>query len=126
MVTNPTQPLPVLGLLPSGSDLAPSSLKAEEDLQETDEFPDGGLKAWLVVAGTFSSLFCTLGFSNSFGVFQTYYKLRVMPKEGFDDIAWIGSIQFFLIFAVGVVGGPLFDRYGPWVCWQKGPDLSID
>ena len=31
-------------------------------------------------------------------------------------IAWIGSLQAFFVFAGGLVGGPLFDRYGAKVC----------
>ena len=30
-------------------------------------FPDGGLKAWSVVAGTACLLFCNFGYANAFG-----------------------------------------------------------
>lgn len=32
-----------------------------------DVFPEGGLKAWGVVAGAFCVLFCTFGYLNAFG-----------------------------------------------------------
>lgn len=35
-----------------------------------------------------------------------------LTDEDPSRIAWIGSIQFYLVFSVGVFGGPLFDRYG--------------
>jgi hypothetical protein len=87
----------------------------ERRVSNSEEFPDGGLSAWLVAAGASSAFFCTLGFTNSFGVFQAYYQFHQMPNEPADNIAWIGGTQAFLIFAAGSVGGPLFDRYGALV-----------
>ncbi|KAK3356576.1 riboflavin transporter MCH5 [Lasiosphaeria hispida] len=78
-------------------------------------YPEGGLRAWLVAAGTAGVLFCTLGYSNSFGVFQAYYIRNQLRDYDPDDIAWIGAIQVFLVFALGIIGGPVFDRYGAWV-----------
>lgn len=83
-----------------------------EDKYENGDFPEGGTKAWMVAAGTASILFSTLGYTNSWGVFQAYYMENQLRDESSDRIAWIGSIQAFLIFAAGAIGGPLFDRYG--------------
>lgn len=91
-----------------------SDQKPEPTDQEA--FPDGGLRAWLVAAGSAGAFFCTLGYTNVFGIFQAYYMFNQMPERSADDIAWIGSVQAFLIFATGAVGGPLFDRFGAWVC----------
>jgi hypothetical protein len=79
------------------------------------DFPDGGTKAWLVAVGASSVLFCTMGFTNAYGVFQAYYMYHQLSDHGADDVAWIGSIQAFLIFAAGAIAGPLLDRYGTWV-----------
>ncbi len=50
---------------------APSSLPSSEkghDAQSTDsEFPEGGLRAWLVVAGSSATMFCTFGYLTGFG-----------------------------------------------------------
>ena len=94
-----------------------SLVKDEQTSSEDDgsEYPEGGLQAWLVAAGAAGSFFCTLGYTNVFGIFQAYYKFNQLPDTSADAIAWIGSIQSFLIFAIGAVGGPLFDRYGAWV-----------
>lgn len=88
---------------------------------EEDDFPDGGLRAWLVAIGASGVFFCTLGYTNVFGIFQAYYMFNQIPERSADEIAWIGSIQGFLIFATGVVGGPLFDRFGAWVCTLPPP-----
>ncbi|KPM40311.1 hypothetical protein AK830_g6223 [Neonectria ditissima] len=89
--------------------------KDDNDEEKEDSFPDGGLRAWLVAIGAAGTFFCTLGYTNVFGIFQAYYMFNQMPERSADDIAWIGSVQAFLIFATGAVGGPLFDRFGAWL-----------
>ncbi|OLN96280.1 Riboflavin transporter MCH5-like protein 2 [Colletotrichum chlorophyti] len=79
---------------------------------EEDGFPEGGTRAWLVATGTAGIMFCSLGYTNSFGVFQAYYMRNQLQNHTPDDISWIGSIQAFLVFASGAIGGPVFDRYG--------------
>ncbi|KAI0870144.1 monocarboxylate permease-like protein [Hypoxylon argillaceum] len=76
------------------------------------EFPEGGARAWGVACGSSLVSFCTLGYVTSFGVFQTYYIQNQLSHESPDRIAWIGSLQFFLIFSAGLLAGPLFDRHG--------------
>ncbi|KAL6879048.1 MFS general substrate transporter [Trichoderma novae-zelandiae] len=79
---------------------------------ELEPAPDGGLRAWLVALGAASIFFCCLGFSNSFGTFTEYYLTHQLRHRSPDDVAWIGSLSAFLQFFVGMIGGPLFDRYG--------------
>ncbi|KAF2137398.1 uncharacterized protein K452DRAFT_341141 [Aplosporella prunicola CBS 121167] len=80
-----------------------------------DPAPDGGARAWLVAAGAASVFFCCLGFANSFGTLQAYYLTHQLRGESADAVAWIGSLGAFLQFAAGLVGGPLFDRWGTQV-----------
>lgn len=87
-----------------------------EEKDDTDAFPEGGLRAWLVAAGAASVTLSTLGYSNAYGVFQAYYQTHQLSDVGPSDISWIGGVQSFLTLATGVLGGPLFDRYGAWVC----------
>lgn len=91
----------------------------DESFCDLDKAPDGGLRAWLTTAGTACTFFAALGFANSFGVFEEYYLSHQLKDEPADKIAWIGSLSAFLQFATGAVGGPLFDRYGAWVCSFK-------
>ncbi|RDW75428.1 monocarboxylate permease-like protein [Coleophoma cylindrospora] len=74
--------------------------------------PEGGTQAWLVAAGGAAIFFSTLGFANSFGTFEEYYLTHQMQGESASKIAWIGSLASFLQFFAGMVGGPLFDRFG--------------
>ncbi|KAI0827057.1 major facilitator superfamily domain-containing protein [Trametes gibbosa] len=68
---------------------------------------DGGRAAWLSVLGGFIAAFCTFGAGNSFGVFQDYYTLQGTSTP--SNISWIGSVQFFFTFAMGLPAGKLLD-----------------
>lgn len=46
---------------------AEPEIEKEQVPQPQDDFPDGGIKAWGVVAGAFSVLFCTFGYLNAYG-----------------------------------------------------------
>ncbi|KAL6230885.1 hypothetical protein BDW75DRAFT_248293 [Aspergillus navahoensis] len=84
---------------------------------EPAPFPDGGARAWTVALGAGGVLFCTFGYVNAFGVYQDYYITHQLSNYSASDIAWIGSVQTFFLFGSGLVGGPLFDRYGAKVIW---------
>lgn len=53
--------------------------------------PDGGFRAWMCIVGGWLVLFCTFGFSTSFGVFQDYYETAGAADS--STISWIGSLQ---------------------------------
>jgi MFS family permease len=97
-----------------------------------DAPPNGGLVAWLQVAGSFFLFFnswyvldlkcfytqvATLvvtgflrrGTINTFGVFQTYYETAFLSDQSPSNISWIGSMQAFLLLIIGVMTGPLYD-----------------
>ncbi|KAJ7509882.1 major facilitator superfamily domain-containing protein [Mycena galericulata] len=83
----------------------PSTKPNEWDL----EFPDGGFRAYLVVAGTVAGTMSTFGYVNSWGVFQAYYEENILKDVPPSNIAWIGSIQYSLVFLPGLLTGRLFD-----------------
>lgn len=84
--------------------------KIEVQEQQLEPPPNGGLLAWLQVAGSFFLFFNCWGTVNSFGVFQTYYENNPYWTESPSNISWIGSVQAFLLLMVGVVTGPVYDR----------------
>lgn len=105
------------GIKPKGEDIADFAQTTDQETTinhapDLDTAPDGGLQSWLVAAGGAALFFCCLGFANSFGTFAEYYLSHQLGGHSADDIAWIGSLSVFLQFASGVVGGPLFDRFG--------------
>ncbi|KAJ5924058.1 MFS general substrate transporter [Penicillium verhagenii] len=56
------------------------------------------------------SLLAPRGIVNTFGVFQSYYEDDLLSNYSASSISWIGTVQGFLLFLVGVVVGPVFDR----------------
>ncbi|TLS27153.1 hypothetical protein PpBr36_04069 [Pyricularia pennisetigena] len=76
---------------------------------QPDELPNGGLRAWLQVLGGFLLFFNSWAIVNSFGVYQSYYSQNLLSSQSPSNISWIGSIQGFLLLAVGCIAGPLFD-----------------
>lgn len=72
-------------------------------------FPDGGLRAWLVVIGAFCAEISTFGFISAWGVFQAYYEQTLLRDRSPVDIAWIGSVQTAFGVLPSVLIGRLFD-----------------
>lgn len=74
------------------------------------EPPDGGWLGWSQVIASFLTNVCTLGLSNSFGVFQSYYEHNTLSSHSSSEISWIGTTQGFLLSIIGIISGPLYDR----------------
>ncbi|KAF2132194.1 MFS general substrate transporter [Dothidotthia symphoricarpi CBS 119687] len=77
------------------------------------QFPEGGKDAWLCLAGAFCCLFCSFGWLNCVGVFQSYYQLNQLHNHSPSAISWISSIQIFVMFFPGPIVGWVCDNHGP-------------
>ncbi|KAF8876855.1 major facilitator superfamily domain-containing protein [Infundibulicybe gibba] len=73
------------------------------------EFPDGGLRAWTVVLGSFLTLFSTV---NSYGVYQHYYQETMLKDTPASIISLIGGIQLFMLYSLSPIIGKVFDAHG--------------
>ncbi|KAJ3521277.1 hypothetical protein NM688_g9036 [Phlebia brevispora] len=94
----------------------PVDKEAQKLSKPAADFPEGGLAGWLTVIGGSMVLFCTFGAVQSFGVYQAYYTTVSLNEHPASDISWIGSFQVFLLFALGLPAGQLFDRgYFHWL-----------
>ena len=71
--------------------------------------PNGGVRAWLQVVGAFFLFFNSWGIVNTFGSYETYYETDLLRSSSPSSIAWIGSVQAFLLLIVGALAGPLYD-----------------
>jgi len=92
---------------------APVDVEASNGGIGVDDFPDGGLQAWLVVTSAFLALFCSFGFMVAIGTVQEYLQLHQLSDYTSRDIGWIPSVFVYLSLAGGIWVGPIFDRYGP-------------
>lgn len=74
--------------------------------------PDVGVRPWLQVIAGFLLMFNAWGTIFSFGVFQTVYTSSgdLQISHSPSAIAWIGSIQTFLLLFGGAMSGVLFDK----------------
>lgn len=80
---------------------------------EEETYPEGGLRAWSVVLGSWLALFSALGIMNSIAIFQTYVATHQLKGYSEGTIGWIFSVYTFLCFFGGIYIGPVFDQYGP-------------
>ncbi|CAI7579165.1 unnamed protein product [Penicillium bialowiezense] len=70
-------------------------------------------RAWLVIFGAFTCAFCTVGFMNSFGIFQEYYAKNQLASNSTSTIAWLGAISILFLFGISVIAGAMLDAFGP-------------
>lgn len=104
-------------IAPSGiGDAEKSANNRFSDSSHDDEdFPEGGLQAWLVVFGSFCAMFMVFGIVNSTGAFQDYFSSNQLREYSPDQIGWIFSLNLFLVFFCGIYTGRIFDVHGPKV-----------
>lgn len=76
------------------------------------DFPEGGLKAWSVVFGSWCCMAATFGVVNSVGFLQAWLTSHQLKDESPGKVSWIFSVLLFLYFFGGVQIGPIFDTYG--------------
>ena len=103
---------------PPLSDADPTTWAESEAQREADDFPGDrwALPAWIVLAGSFLTLFPSFGLIVSIGTFQEYWQLHQLSGYTSRDIGWIPSVFVYLALALGICFGPLFDRFGPrWI-----------
>ena len=91
------------------------------DCNDDDEdFPEGGLRAWLVVFGSWCTMFMVFGIVNSTGAFQDYFSSNQLRGYSSGQIGWIFSLNLFLVFLCGIYSGRIFDLHGPKVLLAGG------
>lgn len=67
-------------------------------VDDSDDCPEGDLRAWLTVFGASLALFCSFGQMNAFGTFQSWYTTHQLRDLHPSTIAWIGSVQLWIFF----------------------------
>lgn len=82
--------------------------------------PDGGIRAWINLAGVCAGLTGCMGILNSNGTVEEYLASNVLPNDSKSTIGWIFSILNFLCFGSVLFVAPLFESYGSRVCFSVG------
>lgn len=97
----------------------------DQDIEHT--YPEGGLRAWLVVFGSWCGMFASLGIANTLASFEAYFSRNQLASYSPGQIGWVFSIYGFLAFAGGIYIGPLFDVYGPfWLVFPGSVLVVLD
>ncbi|KAJ5688646.1 MFS-type transporter dbaD [Penicillium macrosclerotiorum] len=102
----------VLADAPAARDEEKATVNASNspDEKQNEELTfDTGFFSWLQVLGSFFLFFNSWGVINTWGAYQTYYEQTLLADTSSSTIAWIGSLQSFLLMLIGVITGPLFD-----------------
>ena len=84
-----------------------------DDEDDAKSYPEGGLRAWLVVLGSFSGMTASFGIMNAVGTFQAYLSMHQLASYSPSSVGWIFGLYVFLSFFCGIQIGPIFDAKGP-------------
>ena len=97
------------------TDLSQDSHKHDDTtllFDEDKEFPEGGLKAYSVVFGSFMGLIPVFGLINSIGAIESYLSKNQLASVGSSTVSWIFSIYLSIGFFSCILAGGYFDRNG--------------
>lgn len=77
-----------------------------------EEFPDGGMDAWLAVLGAFVGLIPVFGMINSMGAIESYISKNQLKDNSSSTVSWIFSLYLAISFLSCILSGGYFDRNG--------------
>ncbi|KAL8796998.1 MAG: hypothetical protein Q9195_000769 [Heterodermia aff. obscurata] len=113
---NSTHSLTIDGSKSTLTIIHPRPSPTTDDEDDAKSYPEGGLRAWLVVLGSFSGMTASFGIMNTLGTFQAYLSTHQLASYSPSSIGWIFGLYVFLSFFCGVQIGPIFDAKGPrWI-----------
>jgi hypothetical protein len=101
-----------------------SNMQPEKTLEAVHRL-DGGRHAWMTVVGAWCCLFASYGFISSVGVFQNFYQSNMLANHSPSNIAWILSLQVFIVSIIAPIAGWVFDNYGPQILVSTGSFLVV-
>lgn len=83
---------------------SPPVLMSEE---EEEQYPEGGLQAWLVVLGAWCAMVPSMGLINTISVLQARVVQHELAGYSESTVGWIFSIHAFIVYFAGVQVGVL-------------------
>lgn len=83
-----------------------------EQFAESDIYPNGGLRAYSVVLGSFLCGVTIFGLMDSVGVIESYVQHHQLSDTAVSTVSWIFSAFMFISMFLGAVSGPLYDAFG--------------
>lgn len=77
----------------------------EETGDDTDSYPEGGLKAWSIVLGAWCAMIPSMGLLNTLAVLQAWISTEELPGMPESTIGWIFSVYAFFLYSFGAQTG---------------------
>ncbi|KAJ3993070.1 major facilitator superfamily domain-containing protein [Lentinula boryana] len=118
----PQDPLTELGEALNREKSIAQSVKADTESATTlialeESYPEGGLRAWLVVLGCFLYACTVFGWGLNWGVLQDYYHTTMFPNTSLSVLGTIVGLANFVSMIITMNGssyvfGGLGDRFG--------------
>lgn len=94
-------------------------------MDDVNDFPEGGLKAYLVVFGSFMGLIPCFGIFNILGVIESYVNEHQLSNINSSTVGWIFSIFSFITYTTCIFSGTYFDRNGSRIPLITGTLLFV-
>ena len=88
-------------------------------------YPEGGIRAWLSIFGSFCGMVCCFGLMNTIGTFQAYIVQHQLSSYSPADVGWIFGLYLFIAYFSGIQTGPLFDAKGPKLLMVAGSTCLV-
>ncbi|KAK0447195.1 major facilitator superfamily domain-containing protein [Armillaria borealis] len=109
--------IPTEAMLASTHALDEKAIKdmtSDADHTSSDDwgYPDGGLRAWLVVLGCFMFSCTCMGFGLLWGALQDYYHTHMFPDVSLSILSLVGGVQNCTMGITSYIAGGIGDRYG--------------
>ncbi|KAJ4360679.1 uncharacterized protein N0V89_001246 [Didymosphaeria variabile] len=86
-------------------------LELFDDVDDIEDYPDGGGEAWTVVFGAWCAMIPSMGLLNTVGVLQAWVWTHQLRDYTEFDIGWIFGLYGFFLYVTGAQVGPIFDAH---------------
>lgn len=100
-----------------------SGTDRELDENKENDFPEGGFRAWMVVAAASTIMAMSFGMCNSYGVYQSYYEEKYVNTPS-NILGIIGALQAALTYFIALPSTILMTYLGPQVVVLIGGLMS--
>lgn len=99
----------------------------QQDAVESSQltYPEGGTEAWCVVLGSFCAMLSVFGLPNTAAVFESYFSQNQLQERTPSELGWIFSVYLFVVYLLGLLVGPVFDKYGPRALVAAGSVVMV-
>lgn len=90
--------------------LASTEQQIDNDQDATEEYPEGGRQAWLVVFGSWCAMTACMGLLNAMGALHAWISDHQLEEYSASQVGWIFSVFTFFLYFGGAQNGMFLSR----------------